>query len=99
MLKINEFCKKSHSSKTHFAEIVNNFCFGKFEFGQCLKNNNKEILKKEVRNFQRLPNSIRLSCSNSNKNFINQTFIPTNRRFNDPLQEAKNGEKIKLKYN
>ena len=32
ILEIDEYCKKSHLSNTHFADIVNRLSLGKFEF-------------------------------------------------------------------
>ena len=97
ILEIDEYCKKSHLSNTHFADIVNRLSLGKFEFDRCSINNNVEVLKKEVRKFQRLPLSNRSSTSISNNNeFSDQLFMPTTKKIKDRLQEAK---KIKLKNN
>ena len=94
ILEIDEYCKKSHLSNTHFADIVNRLSLGKFEFDRCSINNNVEVLKKEVRKFQRLPLSNRSSTSISNNNeFSDQLFIPTTKKIKDPLQEAKKTEK------
>ena len=89
------YCKKSNLSDNHFAYTINHLSIGKFEFDRCLINNNVEVLKKEVRKFQRLPLLSRssTSSSNSNNNFTDQLFIPTSKRFKDPLQEAKKTEK------
>ena len=90
ILEIDEYCKKSHLSNTHFADIVNRLSLGKFEFDRCSINNNVEVLKKEVRKFQKLPLSNRSSTSISNNNeFTDQLFIPTTKKIKDPLQEAK----------
>ena len=64
---------------------------GKFEFDRCAINDNVEVLKKELRKFQRLPlsSSSSISSSNSNNDFTDQLFIATSKRFKDPLQEAK----------
>ena len=102
ILEIDAYCKKSQLSNTQFVVIVNHLSLGKFEFNQCSINNNVEVLKKEVRKFQRFPLSNRSSTSsssNSNNDFIDQLFIPTIKRFKDLLQEAKKGEKIKLENN
>ena len=89
------YCKKSNLSDNHFAYTINHLSIGKFEFDRCLINNNVEVLKKEVRKFQRLPLLSRssTSSSNSNNNFTDQLFIPTSERFKDPLQEEKKTEK------
>ena len=98
ILEIDEYCKKSHLSNTHFADIVNRLSLGKFEFDRCSINNNVEVLKKEGRKFQRLPLSNRSSTSISNNNeFSDQLFMPTTKKIKDPLQEAKKKKKKKKK--
>ena len=96
ILEIDEHYKKSNLSNTHFADIINYFSLGKFEFDQCSINSNVKVLKKEVRKFQRLPLSSISSTSsfhNTINDFTDQLFIPTSKRFKDPLQEPKKTEK------
>ena len=99
ILEIDEYCQKSHLTNTHFADIVNHLSLGKFEFHRCSMSNNGELLKKEVRIFQRLPLSNRssTSSSSSNKDFTYQPFIPTTKRYKGPLQESKKKAEKKLK--
>ena len=49
ILEIDKFYMKSCLNNTHFTDTVNYLSLDKFEFDQCLINNNVEILKKEVR--------------------------------------------------
>ena len=55
ILEIDEYCKKCHLSNTQFADRANHLSLGKFEFDRCSINNNIELLRKDVRKFQRLP--------------------------------------------
>ena len=79
ILEIDYYCKKSNLSNTYFEDIFNHLSLGKFEYDQCLINNNIEVLKTEVRKFLRFSLSNRFSGSNSNDDFIDQTFIPNDR--------------------
>ena len=45
ILEIDEYCKKSNLSNTHFADIINHLSLGKFEFDRCSINSNVEVLK------------------------------------------------------
>ena len=99
ILEIDEYCKKSHLSNTHFADIVNRLSLGKFEFGRCSINNNVEVLKKEVRKFQRLPSSNRSSTSISNNNsVINYSCLLLRKlRILYKKQKKKKDKKLNLK--
>ena len=55
--------------------MVNHLSLGKFEFDQCLINNNVEVLKKGSQKTSKTSNRP------SSFDFIDQTFITTSRRF------------------